>query len=86
MKTQTSYTMLTSDEIKHMIDSLEGMNNEDVKDMYGIDTVEEANIRFWEEYQEAVEIESEYEGMSGYEANWFSGAYEIISMLFKLRF
>lgn len=82
MKTTTSYTMLTSDELKDMIDSLEGMNNEDVKDMYGIDTVEEANIRFWEEYQEAVEVESEYEGMSGYEANGFSGVYSYNSYRF----
>lgn len=76
MKTTTSYTMHTSDELKDMIDSLEGMNDDDVKDMYGIDTVEEANTRFWEEYQEAVETESEYEGMSSYEVNGFSGAYD----------
>ena len=75
MKTTTSFSMKSSDELKDMIDSLEGMNDDDVKDMYGIDTVEEANTRFWGEYQEAVEIESEYEGISSYEANEFSGAY-----------
>lgn len=82
MKTTTSYTMHTSDELKTMIDSLEGMNDDDVKDMYGIDTVEEANTRFWEEYQEAVETESEYEGMSSYEVNGFSGAYSYNSYRF----
>lgn len=82
MKTQTSFTMLTSDEIKDMIDSLEGMNDDDVKDMYGIDSVEEASTRFWEEYEEAVEIESEYEGMGSYEANGFSGAYDYNSYRF----
>ena len=76
MKTTTSFSMKSSDELKDMIDSLEGMNDDDVKDMYGIDTVEEANTRFWEEYQEAVETESEYEGMSSYKINGFSGAYD----------
>ena len=51
MKTTTSFSMKSSDELKDMIDSLEGMNDDDVKDMYGIDTVEEASIRFWEEYR-----------------------------------
>lgn len=82
MKTTTSFSMKSSDELKDMIDSLEGMNDDDVKDMYGIDTVEEASIRFWEEYQEAVETESEYEGMSSYEANGFSGAYNYNSYRF----
>lgn len=60
MKTTTSYTMLTSDEIKHMIDSLEWMNNDDVREAYGFDTVEEAEAVLSDWFEMVVEEERNY--------------------------
>lgn len=52
--------MLTSDEIEHMIDSLEWMNNEDVREAYGFDTVEEAGAVLSDWFEMVVEEESNY--------------------------
>lgn len=53
-------SMYTSNELKEIISSLEYMNDEDIKDKYGFDTVEEAENQFWEDYEEAVNEEAEY--------------------------
>lgn len=60
MKTTTSYNMLTSDEIKNMIDGLEWMNDDDVREAYGFDTVEEANEVLSEWLEIVVEEEDNY--------------------------
>ncbi len=64
-------SMYTSTELKEIIDNLEYMNDEDVK-KYGFDTVEEAEKQLWEDYEEAVNEESE----NCYASNGFSGAYD----------
>lgn len=73
-------SMNTSSELKEMIDGLEYLNDEDVKSMYGFDTVEEAREQLWDDYEEAVEQESEYE--DSYQAHGFNGAYDYNSYRF----
>lgn len=51
--------MYSSSELKSMIEGLEYMNNEDVNDRYGFNTVEEAEKQLWEDYEEAVNEEAE---------------------------
>lgn len=73
-------SMNTSSELKEIIDGLEYLNDEDVKSMYGFDTVEEAREQLWEDYEEAVEQEAEYE--DSYQAHGFNGAYDYNSYRF----
>lgn len=66
-------SMYTSTELKDIIDSLDYMNDEDVKE-YGFDTVEEAKQQLWEDYEEVVNEELEYE--SCYSTHGFMSAYD----------
>lgn len=52
--------MQTSDEIKHMIENLEGMNNEDVREAYGFDNVEEAGAVLADWFDMVLEEEINY--------------------------
>lgn len=67
-------SMYTSIELKEIIDNLEYMNDEDVKRAYGFDTVEEAKNQLWEDYEEVVNEEAEYE--NDYTAHGFNSAYD----------
>lgn len=81
MKTSLS-NQNTSTEIMKMIEGLESLNNDDVKALYGTDSVEESEVLLWEEYEEAVETESEYEGVDCFQSHGFSGAYDYNSYRF----
>jgi hypothetical protein len=76
----SQFLIYTSSELKEIINGLEYLNDEDVKNMYGFDTVEEATIQLWEDYEEAVERELEYE--DSYQAHGFNGAYDYNSYRF----
>lgn len=75
---QTS--MYTAEEIQNMIDSLEYMNDADVRETYGFDTVEEARTELTEAYDEAIELEADCKNI--YQINGFNGAYEYDSYRF----
>lgn len=76
---KTNFLMNTSSELKEIIDSLDYMNDEDVK-VYGFDTKEEAKEQLWEDYEEAVEKESEYE--DSYQTHGFNSSCEYYSYRF----
>lgn len=81
MKTSLS-NQNTSTEIMKMIEGLESLNNDDVKALYDVDSVKEAETLLNEEYEEAVESESYYNGMSDFQSHGFSGAYDYNSYRF----
>lgn len=66
----------TSAEIMKMIEGLEGLNDDDVKESYGVDTVAETETLLWEEYEEAVGTEAEYEGVDCFQSHGFTRAYD----------
>lgn len=76
---KTSLSNNTSAEIKKMIDDLDYMNDEDVKALYDVDTVEEAEKLLHEEHEEAVEQEEYYRGMDDFQFNGFASASDYYS-------
>lgn len=76
---KTIFLTYTSTELKEIINNLDYMNNGDVR-IYGFDTIEEASEQLWEDYEEAVEREAEYE--NDFTSHGFNGAYDYNSYRF----
>lgn len=79
MAIKLSLSNNTSSEIKKMIDDLEYMNDEDVKTLYNVDTIEDAEKLLYEEYEEVVEQEEYYRGMDDFQFNGFASASDYYS-------
>lgn len=75
---QTS--MYSANELRDMIESLETMNDEDVKELFGLNTVVDAEAIFTEAYEEA--LEADENSGNYYQINGFNGATDYYSYRF----
>lgn len=75
---QTS--MYSENELRDMIESLETMNDEDVKELFGLNTVADAEAIFTEAYEEALEA-CENCG-TYYQRNGFNSAYDYNNFIY----